>query len=68
METGTVRWFSDQKGYGFIGRQGGDDLFVHISAIAGPGFRSLEQGQRVQFDIVKGPKGKQAGNVQVLQR
>jgi len=57
METGTVEWFNDAKGYGFISRQNGEDVFVHFSAIQANGFRSLQEGQQVQFDVVKGPKG-----------
>jgi CspA family cold shock protein len=60
METGTVKWFNDAKGYGFISRQNGEDVFVHFSAIQNGGFRSLQEGQSVQFDVVKGPKGFQA--------
>ena len=63
METGTVKWFNDSKGYGFISRQSGDDVFVHFSAIQAGGFKSLQEGQQVQFDVVKGPKGWQAENV-----
>jgi len=63
METGTVKWFNDAKGYGFISRQNGEDVFVHFSAIQSNGFRSLQEGQSVQFDVVKGPKGWQAENV-----
>jgi cold shock protein len=63
METGTVKWFNDAKGYGFISRQNGEDVFVHFSAIRASGFRSLQEGQQVQFDVVKGPKGWQAENV-----
>jgi CspA family cold shock protein len=63
METGTVKWFNDAKGYGFISRQNGEDVFVHFSAIQAGGFRSLQEGQQVQFDVVKGPKGWQAENV-----
>jgi cold shock protein len=63
METGTVKWFNDAKGYGFISRQNGEDVFVHFSAIQASGFRSLQEGQPVQFDVVKGPKGWQAENV-----
>jgi cold shock protein len=63
METGTVKWFNDAKGYGFISRQNGEDVFVHFSAIQGNGFRSLQEGQSVQFNVVKGPKGWQAENV-----
>jgi len=63
METGTVKWFNDAKGYGFLSRQNGEDVFVHFSAIQSSGFRSLQEGQSVQFDVVKGPKGWQAENV-----
>ena len=62
-ETGTVKWFNAAKGYGFIKRESGEDVFVHYSAIQGDGFRSLEEGQAVEFEIVDGPKGPQAGNV-----
>jgi CspA family cold shock protein len=62
-ETGTVKWFNDAKGYGFISRQNGEDVFVHFSAIQAGGFRSLQEGQAVQFDVTKGPKGWQAENV-----
>ncbi|MGH7479470.1 MAG: cold shock domain-containing protein [Candidatus Methylomirabilales bacterium] len=61
--TGKVKWFNDAKGYGFIEHSDGDDVFVHYSAIAGTGFRSLTEGQTVEFDLVDGPKGKQAANV-----
>jgi cold shock protein len=64
VEQGTVKWFNDAKGFGFISRQSGDDVFVHFSAIRSNGFRSLQEGQAVQFDVVKGPKGFQAENVQ----
>ena len=63
MEQGTVKWFSNEKGYGFIEREGGDDVFVHFSAIAGEGFKTLNEGQRVEFEVVQGPKGAQAANV-----
>ena len=63
MAQGTVKWFSAEKGYGFISRDDGDDVFVHCSAIAGEGFKSLEQGQRVEFDVTDGRKGPQAANV-----
>jgi CspA family cold shock protein len=66
MEQGTVKWFNDAKGYGFISRQNGEDVFVHFSAIQSEGFRSLQEGQAVQFNVVKGPKGWQAENVQPL--
>lgn len=66
MEQGTVKWFSNEKGYGFIEREGGDDVFVHFSAIAGEGYKSLTEGQAVEFDVVDGPKGKQAANVKPL--
>ena len=63
---GTVMWFSNEKGYGFISRPDGDDVFVHYTAIQGEGYRSLTEGQQVEFDIVDGPKGKQAANVRPL--
>lgn len=63
METGTVKWFNDAKGFGFIARANGDDVFVHHSDIQSNGFRSLQEGQNVQFDVVKGPKGWQAERV-----
>ncbi len=66
MEQGTVKWFNDAKGYGFISRQTGEDVFVHFSAIQSDGFRSLKEGQAVQFTVEKGPKGLQATNVQAL--
>ena len=61
--TGKVKWFNNAKGYGFIEREGGNDVFVHFSAIQGSGFRTLEEGQQVEFEIVDGTKGPQAGNV-----
>jgi cold shock protein len=65
MATGIVKWFNDAKGYGFITPDGGgEDLFAHFSAIQANGFKSLKEGQRVQFEIVSGPKGKQASNIQ----
>jgi cold shock protein len=63
MEQGIVKWFNDAKGFGFISRQNGEDVFVHFSAIQSNGFRSLKEGQAVQFNVVKGPKGWQAENV-----
>jgi CspA family cold shock protein len=67
MATGTVKWFNDAKGFGFITREGGPDLFVHHSAIVAEGFRSLSEGQQVEFDITEGPKGLQAQNVRPTQ-
>ena len=66
MEQGTVKWFNDAKGYGFISRQNGEDVFVHFSAIAANGFRSLREGQPVQFNVVQGPKKLQTKNIQTL--
>lgn len=63
MKTGTVKWFNDAKGFGFITQEGGPDLFVHHTAIVAEGFRSLSEGERVQFEVVQGPKGLQAANV-----
>ena len=63
MEKGTVKWFNRTKGFGFIEREAGEDVFVHFSAIAGEGFKTLEQGQQVEFEVVQGPKGLQAANV-----
>jgi CspA family cold shock protein len=60
---GTVKWFNANKGYGFIAHEGGEDVFVHFSAIAGEGYRNLQEGDRVEFTIQKGPKGLQAANV-----
>ena len=63
MAKGTVKWFNNKKGYGFITPESGDDIFVHYSAISDEGYRSLDEGQAVEFDVVEGPKGKQASNV-----
>jgi len=62
-EQGTVKWFNNEKGYGFITRNSGDDVFVHHSAIQGSGFKSLSEGDAIEFDVAKGPKGFQAQNV-----
>ncbi|MDX1688496.1 MAG: cold-shock protein [Candidatus Promineifilaceae bacterium] len=62
-ETGTVKWFDDQKGYGFIAREDGEDVFVHYSAIEGTGFRSLMEGDKVEFSVEQGQKGPSAANV-----
>jgi CspA family cold shock protein len=67
MANGTVKWFNDAKGFGFITPEdGGEDLFAHYSAINSSGFKSLQEGQRVSFDVTTGPKGKQAANIQPL--
>ncbi|MGE5197853.1 MAG: cold-shock protein [Deltaproteobacteria bacterium] len=63
MTKGTVKWFNNQKGYGFITPENGNDVFVHHTAIKGEGYKSLDEGQQVEFDIEKGPKGEQATNV-----
>jgi CspA family cold shock protein len=63
MPKGTVKWFNDAKGFGFIAQEGGKDVFVHFSAIEASGFRSLAEGDAVEFEIVEGPKGLQAANV-----
>ena len=63
---GTVKWFNGSKGYGFIEREGGPDVFVHFSAIQGDGFKNLQEGQKVEFTIEKGPKGLQAADVVIL--
>jgi cold shock protein len=66
MATGTVKWFNESKGFGFIAQDnGGDDVFVHFRAITGEGFKTLSEGQKVTFDVEKGPKGLQAANVVV---
>lgn len=67
MATGTVKWFNDSKGFGFITPEsGGEDLFAHFSAIQGNGFKTLAEGQRVEFDITRGAKGQQASNIRPL--
>ncbi len=63
MARGTVKWFSNQKGYGFISSESGTDVFVHHSAIQGDGYKSLDEGQQVEFEVQQGPKGEQATNV-----
>ena len=66
MATGTVKWFSAEKGFGFITQEDGPDVFVHFSAIAGEGYRNLEENQKVEFDLGQGPKGPQAQNVRPI--
>ncbi|KHD84663.1 cold-shock protein [Heyndrickxia ginsengihumi] len=66
MEQGKVKWFNSEKGYGFIEREGGSDVFVHFSAIQGDGFKTLEEGQQVSFNIEDGARGPQAANVEKL--
>jgi CspA family cold shock protein len=66
MPTGTVKWFDDRKGYGFIAREGAEDIFVHFSAIQGNGFKTLSEGEEVEFEIATGPKGTQAVNVRKM--
>lgn len=66
MSNGTVKWFNAEKGYGFISQESGDDVFVHFSAIQGKGFKTLEEGQSVSFEIEEGPRGKQASNITKL--
>ena len=67
MAQGTVKWFNAEKGFGFIAQEnGGDDVFVHYSAIDAAGFRSLEEGQKVEFEITQGPKGQQADSVHII--
>ncbi len=67
MPRGTVKWFNDQKGFGFISREGESDVFVHHTGIAGDGFKSLQEGEEVEFEITQGPKGDQAINVTRVQ-
>ncbi len=66
MAQGSVKWFNDAKGYGFITQEGGEDVFVHFSAIQASGFKSLAEGDRVEFEVTKGPKGLQAANVRKI--
>ena len=66
VATGTVKWFNNEKGYGFIAREGEPDVFVHFSAISGSGYRSLEEGQKVEFDVGPGRKGEEAQNVRLV--
>ncbi|HEX3335906.1 MAG TPA: cold-shock protein [Jatrophihabitans sp.] len=66
MAQGTVKWFNGEKGFGFIAVDGGEDVFVHFSAIQADGYRTLDEGQRVEFDLAQGPKGPQAENVRVI--
>ena len=63
MATGTVKWFNDAKGFGFITQEGGEDVFVHYSAVQAQGFKRLAEGDRVEFEVTRGPKGLQAANV-----
>jgi len=63
MASGTVKWFNDAKGYGFITQEGGEDVFVHFNAIQAQGFKSLAEGDKVEFEVTRGPKGLQAANV-----
>ena len=66
LATGTVKWFNGEKGFGFIAREQGDDVFVHFSAIQSSGYKTLEEGQRVEFDVAPGRKGEEAQNVRVV--
>jgi cold shock protein len=67
VATGTVKWFNPDKGYGFITREDGPDVFVHFSAIQGEGYRNLDENQKVEFEITQGPKGDQAANVRLIE-
>lgn len=66
MNNGTVKWFNSEKGFGFIERKNGNDVFVHFSGIAGEGYKSLEEGQKVEFDVIEGQRGEQATNVVIM--
>ncbi|HET6770757.1 MAG TPA: cold-shock protein [Actinomycetota bacterium] len=66
MATGTVKWFSSEKGYGFISQEDGPDVFVHFSSIQGEGYKNLEENQKVEFDVTEGDKGPQAANVRIV--
>jgi len=66
VATGTVKWFSSEKGYGFISQEGGPDVFVHFSGIEGGGYKNLEENQAVEFEVTQGPKGLQATNVRIV--
>ena len=66
MAQGRVKWFNDAKGFGFITQEGGEDVFVHFSAIAAQGFKSLAEGDQVEFEVTRGPKGRQAANVRTV--
>ena len=66
MATGTVKWFSSEKGYGFISQESGEDVFVHFSGIEGSGYKNLEENQTVEFEVTQGPKGLQATNVRIV--
>jgi CspA family cold shock protein len=66
METGTIKWFNGRKGYGFIAREEGDDVFVHFNAIEGEGYKTLDEGDKVEFEVEQGPKGLQASKVKKI--
>lgn len=66
MNNGTVKWFNSEKGFGFIERENGNDVFVYFSGIAGEGYKSLEEGQKVEFDVIEGQRGEQATNVVIM--